>query len=149
VDQLIDDVVDILTPGAKAKDIKLEYNPQSELLVKLDAYMFKAILRNLVSNAIKFTNPGGKIEISAAFCDNKTTIQVADNGTGIEPEVLKKLFQFVSIHSSPGTANEIGTGLGLLLCKDFVDLHGGEIWIDSKLNEGTTVSFSIPGPKYC
>ncbi len=148
VDQLIADVIDIITPGAKAKDIKLEYSPQSELQIKLDAYMFKAILRNLVSNAIKFTNPGGKIEISATFSDNKTTIQVADNGTGIEPEVLKKLFRFVSFHSSPGTANEIGTGLGLLLCKDFVDLHDGEIWIDSKLKEGTTVSFSIPGPKY-
>jgi signal transduction histidine kinase len=148
VDHLIGEVVDIITPGAKAKDIKLEYTSSSELLVKLDAYMFKAIVRNLVSNAIKFTNPGGRIEISAAFCDNKTTIKVADNGTGIEPELLKKLFQFVSIHSSPGTANETGTGLGLLLCKDFVDLHDGEIWIDSKLKEGTTVSFTIPGPKY-
>lgn len=146
--EVITEVIDILAPGAKTKNIKIEYVHKKELLVNLDVYMFKAILRNLISNAIKFTNQGGKIDISAIHNEDHLTIKVADNGIGIKPDVLEKIFRFVSIHSTHGTANESGTGLGLLLCKEFVDKHGGKIWIDSKVNEGTTVSFTIPGPKY-
>jgi signal transduction histidine kinase len=144
VTEIITEVMDILAPGANAKNIKIECALKQELLVTLDVYMFKAILRNLISNAIKFTSQGGKIDISAIPDKNNTTIKIADNGIGIKPDVLEKIFRFVLIHSTPGTANESGTGLGLLLCKEFVDKHGGEIWIDSIINEGTTVSFTIP-----
>jgi signal transduction histidine kinase len=144
ITEIITDVADLLGPGAKAKNIKLEYTSKNDLMVCLDVYMFKAILRNLVSNAIKFTHKGGKIAITVIHTPSDTTIKVTDNGIGIAPEILEKLFQSVSIQSSPGTANETGTGLGLLLCKEFVDKHGGKIWIDSKVDEGTTVSFTIP-----
>jgi signal transduction histidine kinase len=144
VDEVIAEVADILSPGAKAKNIKLVFSPTNELMVNLDVYMFKAILRNLISNAIKFTNPGGKIEVAAIPDNTNTIFKVADNGIGIKPEVLEKLFQFATIQSTPGTANESGTGLGLLLCKEFVDKHGGKIWIDSRVDQGTTVCFTIP-----
>jgi signal transduction histidine kinase len=106
--------------------------------------MLKAILRNLISNAIKFTNVDGKIEISAKHSHSVTTIKVSDNGIGIKPEIMEKLFSFSYIHSTKGTANESGTGLGLLLCKEFVEKQGGKIWIDTEVNKGTTVSFTIP-----
>ena len=117
------------------------------MIIKADVYMLKAILRNLVSNAIKFTNNGGKIEIAASHDNSSTSISVSDNGIGIKPQVLEKLFNIVSIHSSKGTANELGTGLGLLLCKEFVDKHGGKIWIESEENKGTKVSFTLPNQK--
>ena len=108
--------------------------------------MFKAILRNLVSNAIKFTNPNGEVEISAFHTGSETIIKITDNGIGMKQETINKLFSFPPVNSSIGTANETGTGLGLMLCKDFIDKHGGKIWVESALDNGTIVSFSIPDP---
>lgn len=142
--EVIAEVAGILEPVAKAKKIKIQYFCDTDLNVTLDVYMFKAILRNLVSNSIKFTNRGGVIKILALQDNKETIVKVTDNGVGIEPEVLEKIFHFTTLQSTPGTENESGTGLGLLLCKEFVDKHNGKIWIESKVNEGTTVSFSIP-----
>lgn len=141
---VISEVTKLLGPSAKAKNIKVEYTSKDNLMVSLDVYMFKAILRNLVANAIKFTNKGGNVEISVMHNPSETTVKVKDNGIGIEPSELENLIHFVSIHSTLGTANEKGTGLGLLLCKEFVDKHGGKLHIYSRVNEGTTVSFTIP-----
>jgi signal transduction histidine kinase len=144
ISDVIFEVLEILDANAKAKNITIENSLMNELKINVDVYMLKAILRNLISNAIKFTREGGKIEISILNTDIATTFKVADNGIGIEPEILEKLFSFASIQSTKGTANEMGTGLGLLLCKEFIDNHGGKIWVDSLLNQGTTVSFTIP-----
>ena len=142
--EIITEVNDILEPIAKEKNIELINNSAKDLKLYVDVYMLKAVLRNLISNALKFTNEGGKIEISAEKNELTSTIKVADNGIGIVPEILEKLFNISSLHSTKGTADEQGTGLGLLLCKEFVEKHGGKIWIDSQLNAGTTVSFTIP-----
>lgn len=108
--------------------------------------MFKAILPNLISNAIKFTNKNGRIDISAVHTDSKIIIKVSDNGVGMKQETINKLFNFSPVNSSKGTANESGTGLGLMLCKEFIDKHRGKIWVESTLGKGTTVRFSIPDP---
>lgn len=149
IDDIIKEVTEILEPVAQFKNITLEYDSTDEHQASIDIYMFKAILRNLISNAIKFTNQQGRIKISASHIDSNTIVQVEDNGVGIEQEVIDKLFSFYPSNSSKGTANEAGTGLGLMLCKDFVDKHSGKIWIESTLGKGTIVSFSIPDqPEY-
>lgn len=145
--EIILEVIEIHSPVAKAKKIHLECVLKDEIHVITDVYMLKAILRNLISNAIKFTRENGKVEISAKHYQTVTEINVKDNGIGIKPEVLDKLFSFTSIHPAFGTANEKGTGLGLMLCKEFVEKHGGKIWINSMGDTGTTVTFTIPDPK--
>ena len=142
--EIISEVADILKPGAKMKNISIKNKVKGKLPVYADVYMLKAILRNLVSNAIKFTKEDGKIEISAIQNHANMTIEVADNGIGIPQNVQDKLFNVSTIQSSTGTANETGTGLGLLLCKEFIEKHGGKIWIKSKTDGGTKVSFTIP-----
>lgn len=144
VSEVVSEVIDILGPNAKMKDIWVGSGIGEQVQVTSDVYMLKAILRNLISNAIKFTNTGGRVEVTTVQELGQTTIRVSDNGVGIKPEVREKLFSFSAVHSSPGTADERGTGLGLLLCKEFVEKHGGKIWVDSTVDQGTTVSFSLP-----
>ena len=142
--EVIAEALDILQPGAKVKEISIQFKSDENLPVYADIYMLKAILRNLVSNAIKYTHRGGKIKISASQNNSLTTIAVTDNGTGISEDMLDKLFDISSVQSLEGTENETGTGLGLILCKEFVEKHGGKISINSELHKGTTVSFTIP-----
>lgn len=142
--EIIAEVASILEPGANVKNISINYQTDDHLQVFADIYMMKAILRNLVSNAIKFSNEGDKIEIHASHNQSQTTIEIWDNGVGISPDVMNKLFNISTIQSTVGTANEVGTGLGLMLCKEFIEKHGGKIRIDSKINSGTKVIFNIP-----
>lgn len=144
VTDVISEVEGIMRPNALVKNIKISHSCDKGLMVNADIYMLKAILRNLISNAIKFTREGGKIDIMALRSESEILFTISDNGIGIKAEVLEKLFNFTLIKSSKGTADETGTGLGLLLCKEFVDKHYGKIWIDSKENLGTTVYFTIP-----
>ena len=143
--EVVSEVIDILNPTAKLKKIDLNSRCEENLHINTDVYMLKAILRNLISNSIKFTNPGGKVSISAKKEGSVTKVTVADDGVGINPEILENIFDVSTFHSTTGTANETGTGLGLLLCKEFVEKHSGEIWIDSTFEKGTEVSFTIPG----
>jgi two-component system sensor histidine kinase/response regulator len=106
--------------------------------------MLKTVLRNLVSNAIKFTNNGGAINITAEENPGNVTISVSDNGIGIKPNSLSKLFDISQIITTTGTAKETGTGLGLLLCKEFVEKHGGKIWVESEEGKGSDFKFTLP-----
>jgi len=106
--------------------------------------MLKTIFRNLVSNAIKFTNTSGAVNINAEENSGNVTISVSDNGIGINPEDLAKLFDISKVLTTKGTAKETGTGLGLLLCKEFVEKHGGKIWVVSETGKGSTFYFTIP-----
>jgi two-component system sensor histidine kinase/response regulator len=101
-------------------------------------------LRNLVSNAIKFTNKGGIIKISAERNSGYATISVSDNGIGIKPGNLSKLFDITEVITTRGTGDETGTGLGLLLCKGFVEKHGGTIWVESESGKGSVFKFTLP-----
>lgn len=142
--EIIEEVTDILQAGAKLKEISINPTNMEEKLVFGDPYMLKAILRNLVSNAIKFTKPGGSIIITTLPNHENVEVTVADSGVGIPKEALEKLFDISTIQSTSGTANETGSGLGLMLCKEFAGKNGGKIWVESELNIGTKVHFTIP-----
>ena len=139
------DIVSSLSPVAEIKNITIGCNIADEIYVMADIDMLKAVFRNLVSNAIKFTRDMGKIIISAEQRNSGILFSVSDNGIGIEPESLVKLFDISQFFTTTGTANEKGTGLGLLLCKDFVEKHGGKIWVESEFGKGSVFYFEIPG----
>ena len=129
---------------AKTKAIKLEISIPEELSIFADQYLISTVIKNLVSNAIKYTNFGGKVKVTAIDKTLYTEFTVADNGIGISSVRLAKLFKIDEKIATLGTENEAGTGLGLILCKEFIGKHNGEIWIESEENGGTTVHFNIP-----
>jgi signal transduction histidine kinase len=136
--------VEVLKPNADIKNITIHLPEGDELNVFADSEMLKTVMRNLVSNAIKFTKNGGQINISALQTSDNVIISVSDNGIGIDPENLSKLFNISHIQTTKGTAEEKGTGLGLLLCQEFVEMHGGKIWVESELNKGSRFIFTLP-----
>ena len=137
-------ILEILNPNADAKNITINCFTADHVNVFADIDMLKTVLRNLVSNAIKFTNRNGAINISAVQIDSKISISVSDNGIGIKPDVITKLFDISQILTTAGTADEKGTGLGLVLCKEFVEKHGGKIWVESEYGKGSEFKFTMP-----
>lgn len=105
--------------------------------------MLATIIRNLVSNSIKFTNPGGEVKISASLNKNILLVTVADNGIGLNQKKLNDIFRIDKNTSTKGTLNEYGTGLGLILCKEFVEKHNGKIWVESEPDKGSTFYFTL------
>ena len=138
-----EDCVDLLSPIADKKIVKIKNNINSPISVFADNEMVKLVLRNLMSNAIKFTTTGNKIILDAKAEKDFITVSLKDNGAGISNENQDKLFKLEDF-STRGTSNEIGMGLGLLLCKDFVDKNGGKIWFESELEKGSTFYFTLP-----
>lgn len=138
------EVVESLKLNANSKNITITHFVADDISVFADSFMLKTVLRNLISNAIKFTNTNGRIDIFAEQTDSFLQISVSDNGIGIAPENVSKLFDISQKHTTTGTANESGTGLGLLLCKDFVEKHGGKIWVESEFEKGSNFKFTIP-----
>jgi len=141
---LLREEIESLKTLASQKQITLKHLINPDLNVAADLQMVKTILRNLISNAIKFTNINGEIIVNATELKQFVEVEVKDNGIGISAENQKKLFQIDTFHSTPGTHDEKGTGLGLLLCKEFVELHGGNILIDSEAGKGSIFSFTLP-----
>jgi PAS domain S-box-containing protein len=139
-------ILEILNPNANAKNIAINYSAPNEINVFADIDMLKTVLRNLLSNAIKFTNKNGAIDIYAEENAGNVTITVSDNGVGIQPDNLTKLFDISEVLTTSGTAKETGTGLGLLLCKEFVEKHGGKIWVESEVGKGSDFKFTLPIP---
>lgn len=139
-----DDVIKQVAAQARKKNVNVSYKGSKELMVFADQNMLRTILRNLVSNAIKFSHPEGEVTINAVSQPDTTVISVSDTGVGIEPEVNKKLFIITEIVTTKGTAGEKGSGLGLILCKEFVEMHGGTIWVDTEPGKGSTFSFTLP-----
>ena len=138
------EMVDLMRSCADKKDISIRIEEPEDVILRADVGMLKTIMRNLLSNAIKFTPSGGQITIKANRNHDNVVVSVCDNGVGISDETMSKLFNITKVYSSPGTAGETGTGLGLLLCKEFVDMHHGTIWVDSELGKGSTFSISLP-----
>jgi signal transduction histidine kinase len=141
--ELINDILEQTKGQAGAKGIKLINLVYETLICFADENMLKIIIRNLVSNAVKFTNQGGRVVVNAVKTDNFTEISVTDNGVGIQSENIEKLFKIESEISTRGTASETGTGLGLILCREFVEKHSGNIKVESTPGKGSKFSFTI------
>ncbi len=141
--ELVGNIERLLKASSATKQISITQNIAPDLNMIADMFMVETILRNLLTNAIKFTPEGGKIEISASVQKNNILVSVIDNGIGIPKDKLEKLFTLDSNYSSVGTKNERGTGLGLILCKEFIERHKGKIWVKSEENAGSTFSFTI------
>jgi len=142
---LVNEAILLLRLNAQSKGIMLLNRVAPDQKVFADKNMVGAILRNLLSNGIKFTNSGGQVEVTAEKKDRQVEIMVTDNGTGMPEEMVRKLFNMDSLVSVPGTSNEKGTGLGLILCKEFVEKHGGAISVTSLPGTGSSFAFTLPG----
>jgi len=135
---------DLLEINANQKNLSLHVDCRHNSQIYGDEEMVTTILRNLTSNAIKFTDQGGKVTITTSEDEQEVYVSVSDNGMGISEENQKKLFKIDQNYSTYGTQKERGTGLGLILCSEFVKNHGGRIWIDSEINKGSTFTFTLP-----
>jgi signal transduction histidine kinase len=134
-----------LKQSASQKEIEVTNAIPEFIKVNADKNMLNSVLRNLLSNAIKYTNRGGIVNINANELPNRMIeISVKDNGVGISDVDIKRLFKIEEKVRSKGTEGEDTTGLGLLLCKEFIEKNGGKIWVESMKGKGSTFSFSLP-----
>jgi signal transduction histidine kinase len=140
---VVNEVVRLLEPECRQKNVSLVNNLNGSLEAYADINMVRSVLRNLLTNAAKFTRSDGIITISAYRLNSKIVVSVADSGVGIPKRSIDKIFTLATV-STDGTHREKGTGLGLLLCKEFVEKNGGKIWFETKEGEGTTFYFSLP-----
>ncbi len=134
----------LLKQTALNKEIELNYEINNMLFISADKNMLFTIIRNLISNSVKFTNRNGKINFTVEKIDNSIKFSISDNGIGIEKDDMEKLFTIDKNHLHMGTNNEKGTGLGLLLCKEMIERHGGNIYVNSEIGKGTTFYFTLP-----
>lgn len=141
--ELVDDVFQLHTLQAQNKDIILKKIIEKKIFISADRNMISTVIRNLISNAIKYSDKG-QIELKTYFANKYLYCSIKDNGTGIPKDKIATLFQISDIESIPGTNNEKGTGLGLLLCKEFIEKHYGEIGVESELGSGSVFWFRIP-----
>ncbi len=130
--------------NALSKNLKIITNIDIALAVKADKNMLHLILRNLLTNAIKYSNSDGQILLSAKVCNEQIEIAISDSGIGMNEEVMEKLFKIGETIILQGTDNEKGSGLGLLLCKEFVEKHDGKIWVESETGKGSSFKFTLP-----
>ena len=146
INAIINNSIDIANIQAHDKSITLNYNNSisDEVLVQADSNTLITVFRNILSNAIKFTPDNGNINISAEEDDKFVTVSISDSGVGIPEDKLSTIFDVDRNYSSKGTNQELGTGLGLILCREFVKKNGGTIWADSQIGVGSTFSFTIP-----
>jgi ligand-binding sensor domain-containing protein/signal transduction histidine kinase len=139
----IDETTELFKNNAASKGIILTIDVDNETKIFADLNMVETILRNIITNSVKFTNSGGRINISAKEEKDFVVICVSDTGMGMSPDKIKRLFQIGQDISTLGTENEKGSGLGLILCKEFVEMNQGKISVKSKLGEGTEFSFTL------
>jgi len=136
--------LELLQPTAANKEIQIKSEVVDDIYVQADEDMLNTIIRNLITNAIKFTPKGGTITIAAKEVGKYAEISVEDTGVGMSEATMANLFRLDTTHSTLGTNQEAGTGLGLILCKEFVEKHDGKIWVESKLGVGSKFIFYLP-----
>ncbi|MEI8073244.1 MAG: PAS domain-containing sensor histidine kinase [Bacteroidota bacterium] len=141
---IIDEVIDLTKEMLNQKSISIELNCIENDNVFVDREMIASVLRNFLTNAIKFSNTGGCIQILCEGAEEKINVTIKDNGIGMSEKVLNSLFKIGETISIHGTNNEKGTGIGLLLCKEFLDKHQSELIVESKKGKGSTFKFSLP-----
>lgn len=143
LNEYINETIELLQDHQNKKHIEIE-RVNTDISIFADPNGLKTILRNLLSNALKFTPENGSIKITAVKYDDETVVSISDNGIGIQKNNISKLFDSDRFISTEGTNHEQGTGLGLRLCKEMIDHHGGKIWVESKPKEETIFHFSLP-----
>ncbi len=141
---IVKQIADLMKANLEEKGIAFHIDVDPNLSVHADPFMLETILRNILSNAIKFTHSQGSIDIKAYREEKQTVVSVQDTGVGMPQETADKLFYIENTFSTPGTNKEKGNGLGLILCKEFVEQHGGKTWVESEVGKGSTFSFTIP-----
>jgi len=142
--ELSAEIMNLYSESTSNKQIELVNIIKENILIYADKYMIDTIMRNFVSNSIKFTNPGGKIIINAVINGHNAEVSVTDNGIGISSENQRNLFRIDEQYRRDGTAKEKGTGLGLILCKEFIEKNGGVLWVESEEGKGSRFSFTVP-----
>jgi len=149
---VIDSIISRANSSSKLKNISLKHHVHKDIYVYADIEMLKTVFRNLISNAIKFTNKSGQIEVYTNKIDDKIDdkieVTVSDNGVGIDKITKEKIFQIESNKVHQGTENEKGSGLGLILCKEFIEKHKGIIWVESEVGKGSQFKFTLPINKF-
>ncbi len=145
INKIVENNIALSKHTAKAKGIRLANDIKANTVAYADESMIEAVIRNLLANALKYTENGGHVQITAEDAGDLIQISLSDNGVGIEKEDIDKLFRTDIHHSTRGTAKEKGTGLGLILCREFVEKNLGKIWVESKRGKGTTFCFTLPG----
>src|SRR5688572_21037354 len=141
--RLVDENIQLLA-DAPGKEIKIVNEVSPNTIGYADSNTINLVIRNLITNAIKFTNEHGEVKVNAKPQGNEWVVSVKDNGVGMATEVLRILFDKTAPYTTRGTANEKGTGLGLILCKEFVEKNGGKIWVESAEDYGSTFYFTLP-----
>jgi signal transduction histidine kinase len=144
---MTDECLEVMKENAEKKLITLVSRVSRNTFAYADIDMIKTVVRNLISNAVKFTHSGGEVTVTAEEKEQSVEISVSDTGVGIDAEHISKLFRLDVQVTTKGTANEKGTGLGLILCKEFVERNSGSISIDSEPGKGSRFTFSLPGRK--
>ncbi|OYX83798.1 MAG: hypothetical protein B7Y83_10295 [Flavobacteriales bacterium 32-34-25] len=144
ISPIINKTINLLGNIAKSKNISIESKIENEEYAFADKDMLETIFRNLISNAIKFTENNGEVQLSMTRENNQIVFSVQDNGIGIASEKITNLFAINHRNTTSGTNDETGTGLGLMLCKDFIEKHGGKIWVESEIGKGSVFKFTIP-----
>jgi signal transduction histidine kinase len=141
---LLNENKELLAAQAQNKRISVIDDLSAAVQVKAHRHSLNTVVRNLISNSIKFTNEGGLIKLSLKPNGTHVLVSIADTGVGMSGEVIDKLFRLDAKHTTKGTANEKGTGLGLILCKDFVEKNGGKLWVESEEGRGSVFYFTVP-----
>lgn len=147
LEAIVEENINLLTEIATRKSIEIVNNVPDKTITWADNNQIDIVIRNLISNALKFTPMNGKVTVSAVDMDNCWQISVRDNGVGMDKITQQKLFDKNSNMSTYGTNNEKGTGLGLSLCKEMVEKNKGNIWVESSLNDGSCFYFTLPKPQ--
>lgn len=144
---VVNNTLGILKQTASNKGLEIDSCINKELTVYADANMLETIVRNLILNSIKFTKPGGKVTAEAQAIGDKTHIVITDTGVGMNEKTIEKLFKVEENKSTPGTAGEMGTGLGLILCKEFITINKGDIYVESEPGKGSSFTVVLPQKK--
>ncbi len=144
---IVEENITLLNSQAKSKEIELINEVPKNIFAFADLNMILTVIRNLISNAIKFTNLRGKVVVKGRNYDKYIEISIKDNGIGIPEEDLEKIFRIDIKYSTEGTANERGSGLGLVLCKEFIEKNLGTLKANSKIDEGSEFIFTLPRAK--
>lgn len=147
IKKLVVETIEAIEQQAKKKDIKLENRLDGTTQLFIDQNMMKTVIRNLLTNSIKYSDPKGKVLIEGVKSNNHYQIRIQDDGVGIKAKDIDKLFRIDQSYSTEGTANEKGTGLGLVLSKEFVERNKGKIWVESEYGKGSTFFIRLPLPE--